>query len=364
PSDVCGDVSTEVFITVQPSPQAEAGTAETLTCNMGMVSLSGLASTGIGELSYAWTGPNGQTDVIIDPTNPMIDVSLPGFYTLTVTSELGCTSIDQVEVRAETEVPIPQIELSNISCFSSDDGAISVSSVIGGSPPYTFALNGGTPTTSTFFSGLLQGEYSLRVTDDNGCFSDLFLDVTEPEQLSISIDLQNDEQNYNLGDRVSLSARISGGNTIDTLIWEPDSLRTGGEGNTITFVATETQQIMVTVIDELGCTATDMTTIFVRRDDPVYIPTGISPNGDNVNDVLFINANMNQVDRVESFLVFNRWGEAVFQNYDFMPNDPVQGWNGTHRGETLNPAVFVYVAVVVMDDGRKVVYKGDITLVR
>jgi gliding motility-associated-like protein len=354
----------EVVIEIQPAPVAQVEDVQTLTCDMGMVSLNGTNSTGAGELNYLWTGPNDQSGIIINPTSSMIDVTLPGTYVLRVTSELGCSASTSIEVTADTEVPIPQIELSNITCFSADDGAILVSSVQGGRAPYTYSLDGATPLTSGLFSSLQPAEYSLRVRDANGCFSDLFLDLSEPEQLSISIDIPNDDPDFEIGERVRLSANISGGNTIDTLIWQPDSIGQVGEGNTITFIASETQQIMVTVVDELGCRASDVTTIFVRRDDPIYIPSGISPNGDNTNDVLFIGADADRVRIIESFLIFNRWGETIYQNYDFLPNEPAQGWDGTHRGETLNPEVFVYVAIVEMMDGEKVVYKGDITLLR
>jgi len=355
-------VSSTVEVAVQPAPIADAGEDQTVTCAMGMVSLSGLNSTGGSALTYEWIGPNPNMPISGNDA-PMIDVSQPGIYTLVVTSDIGCSASDRVEVLADTEVPIPEVEISNISCFSADDGALLVNEVFGGSPPFLYSLNGQEATESTFFTGLEQGEYNLRVIGSNGCFSDLFLDITQPDQLRVSINLPDDQNEYNIGDRVIITADVSGGNTIDTIIWEPDSLQIG-EGNTITFPADMTREISVTVVDEFGCTATDQTIILVRRDDPVYIPTALSPNGDNINDVLFINADPSRVALVDRFLIFNRWGEIVFENYDFEPNDPAQGWNGFHRGEPLNPAVFVYVAVVEMVDGEEVVYKGDITLLR
>jgi gliding motility-associated-like protein len=103
--------------------------------------------------------------------------------------------------------------------------------------------------------------------------------------------------------------------------------------------------------------------VFVQKTKPVYIPNVFSPNNDGVNDVFFIQAG-NQVARVRSFLVYSRWGETVHQYYDFLPNDPAYGWDGTHRGKVLNPAVFVYHAEIEFIDGRVELFKGDITLVR
>ncbi len=359
---VCATVSSEVTVIIQPAPTANAGEDQILTCAMGMVSLRGSGQSPDGTLTYNWTGPNGS--FISDPTASIIDVSTPGTYILTVSSGLGCVATDEVVVRAETEVPIPQIELSNISCFASNGGVILVTGVNGGRPPYRYSLNDATPSNTSFFTNLVAGEYSLRVTDANGCFSDLFLDISQPEQLRVSLSVASNQTEFEEGDQVTVLAQISGGNVIDTLIWEPDSLGFRGEGNSITFLASETQQIRVTVVDEQGCRASDVTTILVRKDIPVYIPSGFSPNGDNINDILFIGADLSKILRIESFLVFNRWGEAVFQNYDFQPNEPVQGWDGNHRGEPLNPAVFVYVAVVEMLNGEKIVFKGDITLIR
>ncbi|MEL6669971.1 MAG: gliding motility-associated C-terminal domain-containing protein, partial [Bacteroidota bacterium] len=210
------------------------------------------------------------------------------------------------------------------------------------------------------------GEYELRVTGANGCFSELFLDITEPDELGVSLSVSADpDDEIEQGDQVVVTARISGGNAIDTLIWEPDSLNTNaGEGNSITFIADETTQITLTVVDELGCRATDNLLVVVRKNRPIFIPSGISPNGDNINDQFLIYADGAQVEEIESFLIFNRWGESIFENYNFQPNDPAQGWDGTHRGETLNPAVFVYQAIVRFTDGETILYKGDVTLVR
>ncbi|MEL7376359.1 MAG: gliding motility-associated C-terminal domain-containing protein, partial [Bacteroidota bacterium] len=364
-SPVCGDISTEVSVTIQPTPVADAGLNQELTCLMGMVSLDGSGSDSGAGFVYQWTHEDG--DVIISNPNDLItEVSQGGTYTLQVTSPIGCTASDQVFVGADTEVPIPQVDLSNISCFSDQDGAIQIVDVSGGTPPFTYTLNGQATDNSGLFPGLQAGEYELRVTGANGCFSELFLDITEPDELGVSLSVSADpDDEIEQGDQVVVTARISGGNAIDTLIWEPDSLNTNaGEGNSITFIADETTQITLTVVDELGCRATDNLLVVVRKNRPIFIPSGISPNGDNINDQFLIYADGAQVEEIESFLIFNRWGESIFENYNFQPNDPAQGWDGTHRGETLNPAVFVYQAIVRFTDGETILYKGDVTLVR
>ena len=67
---------------------------------------------------------------------------------------------------------------------------------------------------------------------------------------------------------------------------------------------------------------------------------------------------------IKSFLVFNRWGETVFERYNFQPNDPSLGWDGRFRGQMMNAAVFVYYLEVEFIDGETELFKGDVMLMR
>ncbi|MEM9930150.1 MAG: gliding motility-associated C-terminal domain-containing protein, partial [Bacteroidota bacterium] len=213
-------------------------------------------------------------------------------------------------------------------------------------------------------------------TDANGCFSNILLDLTEPDELTVRLRFPGDSTTANAGDDIFITASVNGGNAIDTLIWQPDSLATSAEGrNGISFTATETQMISVTVVDELGCKATDNQMLLVRRDRPVYFPTAFSPNGDNTNDIYFIGGDLDQIDFISDFFIYDRWGEAVYTGpqtsamgatgqQGFLPNDPAFGWDGRLNGQLLNPQVLVYTATVHFSDGEVIVYKGDFVLMR
>ena len=62
---------------------------------------------------------------------------------------------------------------------------------------------------------------------------------------------------------------------------------------------------------------------------------------------------------VITFMVYDRWGEKVFET-----SNKSQGWDGTYKGEILNPAVFVYYLEAVCADDTKIVKKGNVTLIR
>ena len=73
-------------------------------------------------------------------------------------------------------------------------------------------------------------------------------------------------------------------------------------------------------------------------------------------------SNTKSVRKVNSFLVFNRWGESVYQYFNFEPNNPAFGWDGVHRNQKLDPAVFTWFAEIEFIDGRVELFKGDVTL--
>ena len=370
----CPEDAAEVLLRLLAPPAADAGPDQRLTCNMGMVSLNGSNSETGDGYAYLWTSTDPDI-VITDADQQMIDVGQPGVYQLRVTNAIGCSAVDEVTVTAETEAPVMELEVSNITCFSSDNGAISVTNVNGGRAPYRFSVNGEDRGQSTLFANLAPGSYDIQITDANGCFSNVILDLTQPDELTVRLQFPGDSAVTTAGTDIFISASVNGGNPIDTLIWQPDSIRSGDGLNGIEFTATETQMISVTVVDELGCTATDRMMLLVRRDRPVYFPTAFSPNGDNTNDVFFIGGDLDQIDFISDFRIFNRWGEAVYSGLQdranaatggngFLPNDPAFGWDGTLNGKAMNPQVFVYTATVHFSDGEVIVYKGDFVLMR
>jgi gliding motility-associated-like protein len=112
-----------------------------------------------------------------------------------------------------------------------------------------------------------------------------------------------------------------------------------------------------------GCNDTATITITVNPTESIFVPNAFTPNGDGVNDVFTIYGSTD-VQRVERLLVFDRWGELVYEATDFAPNDLSNGWDGSFKGKNLNPAVFVYYAEITLVNGDIVTRKGDVTLIR
>ncbi len=88
----------------------------------------------------------------------------------------------------------------------------------------------------------------------------------------------------------------------------------------------------------------------------VWIPTAFSPNGDNVNDEFRI---LGKGIVSGELHIYNRWGDKVFATTDIL-----SGWNGTFNGGPAEVEVYVFWANVVLSNGEKQFYQGNLTLVR
>ena len=93
------------------------------------------------------------------------------------------------------------------------------------------------------------------------------------------------------------------------------------------------------------------------------MPTAFSPNGDTINDIYVPVSDVKGM-LVIDFVIFNRWGEKVFESENFVPRDATKGWDGTFKGEPAQQDSYVYFFTAKMPDGEVKVYKGTFTLLR
>jgi hypothetical protein len=350
-------------------PLAEAGPPFTLTCSIEQTTLQGSGSTG-SVYAYAWTTQGGQ--IIGGGNSPNPVVNEPGTYSLTVTNtSTGCTQTDNVEVFVETNVPTDfDFEVKRPTC-KDNDGTITFGQIQGGFGPYTYSINGGqTFTSSLNFAGLTPGSYGLLIQDANGCEFEQDLVVPQAPDPTINTAPLFEIQ---LGDEQQLNAQLAPGYPlalVESITWTPlDGLTF--ESNSVPDLLSpvalplKTTEYTVTIVSTDGCQATDRVLIRVDNRPHIYIPNAFSPwKEDGENDIFMIFADGDQIEKVDNFQIFDRWGSMVFTDKDFQPNDPSHGWDGRHKGQLLVPAVFVYYAEIRLIDGRVLLYKGDVTLVR
>lgn len=124
----------------------------------------------------------------------------------------------------------------------------------------------------------------------------------------------------------------------------------------------DTMTMSVEVIDNATGCSTILTTILMPLskcgEDLIGMPTIFTPNGDGNNDVLEMYTAT--IDQIEEFMIFDRWGTLLFA-----ANDITATWDGTYKGKKVDSGVYVYFIKFICElDGKEIVKKGDITIMR
>lgn len=127
----------------------------------GAISIS--ASGGFSELLYSING--GETF----STEGYVAVTEAGEYSVVVKDSSGCEIIGSTLNISQPEVfEITAIDSVDVSEYGADDGSITIS-LAGGTQPYEYVLNEGTPQALGAFTGLSAGKYKLVMQDANDC---------------------------------------------------------------------------------------------------------------------------------------------------------------------------------------------------
>lgn len=340
------------------APTVFIAVPQILNCNLLQVALDGTGSSQGPQYTYTWSTDAGG---ILSGQDSIIAITeLPGSYTLVVENEdNGCMAEFTREV-LQTEVPITDVFLRLIppTCIGDSDASIFIDSIEGGTAPYVYSFNGGDFSTLNSFNNLAPGVYELSIQDLNGCEWNEQVEIIPPEE--ITIDLGPDIE-IELGDSIQLNAIVNV--PYDTLFWTASVLLADPSNPVQVVRPLETAYFSVTAIDSNGCMALDRIVISLHKPREIFIPTAFSPNNDGNNDRFMIFAGPD-VLRINTFQIFDRWGNKVFGKERFLPNDPTYGWDGNFNGTPMNAAVYVFWAEVEFIDGWIELIKGDVLLMR
>lgn len=354
-----------IFGVIEPTQLQISFTNNSIDCYNGSegeidVTIIGGVS---GTYDINWSGPNGFSSMEED-----LSGLVGGEYSLTVIDPNGCEVVQAITVDQPDSPLLAVADSDNVICYGGYDGQVHLFPV-GGTPPYTYSIDGinfnGSPTQI----GLSAGEYTfVTVMDGNGCTT-LLPPVWIDEPAEVGVFLGSDTTIL-YGEGLWLVPEIY--NTSGNLqySWTPDSSEYIScfdcREPYIDSLSNQTSfQLVVT--DENGCESYDVITIFVKKFREVLVPTGFSPNGDgNLNDLLLVHGREGTI--IKTFRVYDRWGELVFESNDFPINSSNittdGGWDGRFEGKEMNPGVFVWYMEAEFEDGAKEVFKGQTTLIK
>jgi gliding motility-associated-like protein len=238
-----------------------------ISCNGAQDGAISLTLTG-GLPSYTVLWNNGSNS--LNPGNLSA-----GTYTAIVSDINGCLDTASIVLSEPPLLLASATVISNyngqeISCNGAQDGAI-LGFATGGTPGYSYLWNNGINIPN--LTSLSAGQYSLTVTDSNGCSSNTIVQLSEPPQLQVAAAVTS---NYN-GQAItcfgasdaSLFATAVGGNPGYTFTWS-----NGMQGASVNGLAAGSYQVLV--VDVNACV--DTTTVLVNQPSSIALSLSVNSN--------------------------------------------------------------------------------------
>lgn len=334
-----------VNVDVVNEPVIQIIDSSDVTCfgnNDGSIETS--VSGGTPSYTYNWSPSVGGMDVASGLA--------PGIYSVSATDDKGCnTDTLEVTISEPDSLSVNPFTLGTICGYQNGEIVLDVS---GGSGSYSYLWSHDSSLKDTVLN-LGVGTYVVTVSDSLGCSQTLALDIDFAGPFDLDIVPPN--ATIHNGDSVGIAVEIDPNINVGSISWTPtDGLSCVDCLNPIASPS-DTTVYVVEVTSSDGCSSKDSVSIVVKFPcGEVFVPTIFSPDGDGVNDFECIKGRC--IVTCE-FIIFNRWGEAVFQT-----TDNNECWDGIYKGKMVESGIYVYKLNVTKEDGETVNKTGNITVVR
>ena len=309
-----------------------------------------IPSGGTGLYTYLWS--NGATTQTINNL-------LPGQYDVTVSDRNECIVFGGVFITEPEDISVNLIDVLDLICNGTPEGEIRVEG-IGGRLPYRFSADGITFFPSDTLRNLLAGDYWVIIKDAYGCQDSVFASINQP--VALVVNAEPADTTLDLGFTVDISTVTAPAGRPVTFEWSPAMGLSETNIAEPTATAIDDVRYIVKITDEDGCMAFDTVTIRVKKDRPVFFPNIFAPDKPYPNDH-FTGFGGPAAEQISLLRIYDRWGSLIYENQDFVLNDPNFGWDGTAKGEKVE-GVFVWYALVRFIDGAELQYEGDVTVIR
>ncbi|MCI4669663.1 MAG: gliding motility-associated C-terminal domain-containing protein [Bacteroidia bacterium] len=308
------------------------------------------AAGGTPPYNYIWS--NNATDSF--QNNVCADE-----YILTAIDDNGCEVLDTLIVNEPPEIIIEVVDKQDASCGQAN-GTITVAASGGaGDFTYFWSNNQEGPTASDLLGGILPPViYQVFVTDSTNCSNSLSIDLgvgaspiadfeTEFSPLDSLLFPEDGVQFINLSQ-----------NATD-YFWDFGDGSVSNEENPLhIFPGPGLYSIMLIAYDPgFQCPDTIIKDIQFYPPGRIFVPTGFTPNGDNINDNFFaVGAGVITM----KLDIFDRWGRHLKTL-----NSLEEVWDGTNaQGNPVQEGVYVWKLEALLNDQVPVSRVGTVTLLR
>ena len=343
-----------VLLTVYPQPEIAIFPERDTLCSGQFLSLLAFtADTLWWRTNYNLACITAACDTV--SVNPQITTN----YIAEAKNQYGCISTDTSFIRVYAPF--------TLQVFPSDTSVCPKAIV-----PYKTNVNGiATWSPSTYLNSAAitnpiskpdtSISYSIIVADSAGCYADTaFANIQTYPSPAVNAGV---DQVIPYNNAFILNPTYSSG--ITNYLWSPPVNSLSCTACPVTNgIAAETVKYTIVVSNSDGCKAKDDIIVFVACNKAnLNIPSAFTPNNDGRNDMFYPMTRGYKI--INKFIVYDRWGNKVFERYNFIPNQPSLGWNGnTKDKQPSGTAIFVWVIEATCDLGEKLKSQGTVVLIR
>lgn len=245
-TDGLGCIASASVTITQPSVLNVNAVSTSPTC-FGSTNGTATASAvgGTSPYNYSWTA-NG------NPTTATVNGIGAGTYNVTVTDAKGCIKTTSATVTNPPAL-VTNISKTDVTCYGLCNGS-ATATVTNGTAPYAGHWNTPMGQTGLTLNNLCAGNYTISVTDANGCTSQAVVTITQPPVLAGTVTSKANLDCYGVCTGFAQTTTI-GGTAPYTYNWMP------GNTNNATNSALCAGTYTCTVTDSKGCTDTAVANI-------------------------------------------------------------------------------------------------------
>ncbi len=358
----CGQDSTQRVINVWGTPSVDFTYEQFNACKDRRIQFKQATSPNV---SVWWQFGDGGETGMHDPLHNYVS---SGTYTVKLSVEdiiHGCKNSDSTTMDVRSPLAFKIDSIRHSGCFGVNSGAIVIrkDAVTGGLPYYEFSINDSTfkeASRTGIFSNLKgRQNYTIAVRDRAGCVDTSMVYINGFPTLGLDA---GKDREIDLGDSTQTFVTTNTYKPVN-LKWTPSISVSCDTCDNVWLNPIETTSYTVSGKGPEGCTEKARVTVRVASNRKVFVPNVFTPDGDGNNDHFYPFTARN-VKKINYFRVFSRWGDLVFENKDFQPNEQMAGWDGKHKGVGLPPDVYIYVMELELKNGIVEIYKGDVTLMK
>lgn len=313
-TDANGCTATDTDVIIQPTALAMTFATVDVTCfSYCDGSATVIPAGGVGPYQYNWnsTGNTAATQ---------ITTLCAGTHDLVITDANGCT-IDSLNfvINQPAPIAISSVNAINESCYEVCDGSITINS-----PNGTFFSidNGITLSPINNFQNLCDGIYQIVVEDNTGCSASTSAVLIAPSP--VIADFTAGPQPTTISNPVITFVNLSQNNTFNS--WDFGGLGTSNSTNPFFAFPNDipgTYSVCLSISDANGCVDTVCKNVLINDDLLYYVPNAFTPDGDGINEI-FLPILNNFDEENYQMMIFNRWGEIIFQTENILT-----GWDGS-----------------------------------